>query len=125
MYTNTSSNSSFNRHLHIHILIYIYIYIRIQLILRLRTCEAAKACGEAYPKEIFQKVVELLAPEIDAHRARGLNPNHPHARGTAQCDDIYFQAVEVICKRDRVAPIGLMRFGYYIEDHYNYNLNCM
>ena len=23
------------------------------------------------------------------------NPNHPHARGTAQCDDIYFQAVEV------------------------------
>jgi len=53
---------------------------------------------QAYPKEIFQKVVELLAPEIDAHRARGLNPNHPHARGTAQCDDIYFQAVEAANK---------------------------
>eukprot|EP00931_Biecheleriopsis_adriatica_P085459 TRINITY_DN5993_c0_g1_i1.p1 TRINITY_DN5993_c0_g1~~TRINITY_DN5993_c0_g1_i1.p1 ORF type:complete len:1862 (-),score=488.91 TRINITY_DN5993_c0_g1_i1:144-5729(-) len=53
---------------------------------------------QAFPKEIFSKVVELLAPEIDAHRARGLNPNHPHARGTAQCDDIYFQAVEAANK---------------------------
>merc|ERR1712107_903447 len=49
---------------------------------------------QALPKEVFQTVVELLAPEIGAHRARGLNPNHPHARGTAQCDDIYFQAVD-------------------------------
>ncbi|CAJ1388754.1 unnamed protein product, partial [Effrenium voratum] len=53
---------------------------------------------QALPKEIFGKVAELLAPEIDAHRARGLNPNHPHARGTAQCDDIYFQAVEAANK---------------------------
>ena len=53
---------------------------------------------QAYPKEIFQKVVDLLAPEIDAHRSRALNPNHPHARGTAQCDDIYFQAVEAANK---------------------------
>eukprot|EP00930_Biecheleria_cincta_P033054 TRINITY_DN228_c0_g1_i1.p1 TRINITY_DN228_c0_g1~~TRINITY_DN228_c0_g1_i1.p1 ORF type:complete len:1881 (-),score=444.47 TRINITY_DN228_c0_g1_i1:541-5724(-) len=53
---------------------------------------------QAFPKDIFRKVVELLAPEIDAHRARGLNPNHPHARGTAQCDDIYFQAVEAANK---------------------------
>jgi len=48
----------------------------------------------AFPKPIYKKVMELLAPEIDAHRARGLNPNHPHVRGTAQCEDIYFQAVE-------------------------------
>jgi pyruvate-ferredoxin/flavodoxin oxidoreductase len=46
------------------------------------------------PKPMFKKVMELLAPEIDAHRARGLNPNHPHVRGTAQCEDIYFQAME-------------------------------
>jgi pyruvate-ferredoxin/flavodoxin oxidoreductase len=49
---------------------------------------------QAIPKPMFKKVMELLAPEIDAHRARGLNPNHPHARGTAQCEDIYFQAME-------------------------------
>jgi homodimeric pyruvate:ferredoxin (flavodoxin) oxidoreductase len=49
---------------------------------------------QSYPKKVFEKVMELLAPEIDAHRARGLNPNHPHIRGTAQCEDIYFQAVE-------------------------------
>lgn len=49
---------------------------------------------QAIPKKAFAKVVELLADDIDAHRARGLNPNHPHVRGTAQCDDIFFQAVE-------------------------------
>jgi homodimeric pyruvate:ferredoxin (flavodoxin) oxidoreductase len=49
---------------------------------------------QAIPKPVFKKVMELLAPEIDAHRARGLNPNHPHVRGTAQCEDIYFQAME-------------------------------
>eukprot|EP00933_Yihiella_yeosuensis_P006407 TRINITY_DN1110_c0_g2_i4.p1 TRINITY_DN1110_c0_g2~~TRINITY_DN1110_c0_g2_i4.p1 ORF type:complete len:1858 (-),score=525.91 TRINITY_DN1110_c0_g2_i4:496-6069(-) len=53
---------------------------------------------QAFPKEIFSKVAELLQPEIDAHRARALNPNHPHVRGTAQCDDIYFQAVEAANK---------------------------
>ncbi|CAE8684018.1 unnamed protein product [Polarella glacialis] len=53
---------------------------------------------QALPKEVFKTVVELLAPEIDAHRARGLNPNHPHVRGTAQCDDIYMQAVEAANK---------------------------
>jgi len=49
---------------------------------------------QAHPKLLYKKVMELLAPEIDAHRARGLNPNHPHVRGTAQCEDIYFQAME-------------------------------
>eukprot|EP00928_Gymnodinium_smaydae_P053914 TRINITY_DN3779_c0_g1_i7.p1 TRINITY_DN3779_c0_g1~~TRINITY_DN3779_c0_g1_i7.p1 ORF type:complete len:1846 (-),score=416.50 TRINITY_DN3779_c0_g1_i7:209-5746(-) len=49
---------------------------------------------QAIPKQVFKRVMELLAPEIDAHRARGLNPNHPHVRGTAQCEDIYFQAME-------------------------------
>merc|ERR1719424_1474025 len=49
---------------------------------------------QAIPKGVFKKVMELLGPEIDAHRQRGLNPNHPHVRGTAQCEDIYFQAME-------------------------------
>jgi len=49
---------------------------------------------QAFPKGVYKKVLDLLAPEIDAHRMRGLNPNHPTVRGTAQCEDIYFQAVE-------------------------------
>jgi len=49
---------------------------------------------QAFPKGVYKRVMELLAPEIDAHRQRGLNPNHPHVRGTAQCEDIYFQAME-------------------------------
>jgi pyruvate-ferredoxin/flavodoxin oxidoreductase len=49
---------------------------------------------QVFPKAVYKRVMQLLQPEIDAHRARGLNPNHPHVRGTAQCEDIYFQAVE-------------------------------
>lgn len=49
---------------------------------------------QVFPKAVYKRVVQLLQPEIDAHRQRGLNPNHPHVRGTAQCEDIYFQAVE-------------------------------
>ncbi len=39
---------------------------------------------------------EMLDPEqIRAHRARGLNPDHPSIRGTAQNPDVYFQGREV------------------------------
>ncbi len=33
---------------------------------------------------------------VRAHRARGLNPDHPFIRGTAQNPDIYFQARETV-----------------------------
>jgi len=32
--------------------------------------------------------------QVAAHRARGLNPNHPRVRGTAQNPDVFFQARE-------------------------------
>ena len=67
---------------------------------------------QALPKEVFGKVAEMLAEEIDAHRARGLNPNHPHARGTAQCDDIYFQALSR--GGSRVSPRGIFVFFSWI-----------
>lgn len=59
---------------------------------------------QAIPKLAIKKVMDLLAPEIDAHRARGLNPNHPQVRGTAQCEDIYFQCVEAQNKYFNAVP---------------------
>jgi pyruvate-ferredoxin/flavodoxin oxidoreductase len=50
--------------------------------------------------------LEQLAPEdlramisdelVQQHRARGLNPDHPFIRGTAQNPDVYFQAREAV-----------------------------
>ncbi|KAF4753346.1 hypothetical protein FOZ63_008733, partial [Perkinsus olseni] len=39
-------------------------------------------------------VAQIMSKEIDKHRSRALNPNHPTVRGTAQSPDIYFQNVE-------------------------------
>ncbi|EER05976.1 pyruvate:ferredoxin oxidoreductase/NADPH-cytochrome P450, putative [Perkinsus marinus ATCC 50983] len=44
--------------------------------------------------EQMELVAKIMAKEIDAHRERALNPNHPTVRGTAQSPDIYFQNVE-------------------------------
>jgi pyruvate-ferredoxin/flavodoxin oxidoreductase len=41
-----------------------------------------------------QELVSKYQDKIDAHRARALNPNHPHQRGTSQGPDIYFQMLE-------------------------------
>ncbi len=39
----------------------------------------------------------MIDPEaVSAHRARGLNPEHPVMRGTAQNPDVYFQARETV-----------------------------
>ena len=51
--------------------------------------------------KIFQITDEELRLLIDeelvrAHRARGLNPEHPVLRGTAQNPDVYFQARETV-----------------------------
>ena len=39
-----------------------------------------------------------------AHRSRGLNPDHPCIRGTAQNPDVYFQARETANPFYRNAP---------------------
>jgi pyruvate-ferredoxin/flavodoxin oxidoreductase len=51
--------------------------------------------------KIFQLTDEELSTLIDMdlireHRARGLNPEHPVLRGTAQNPDVYFQARETV-----------------------------
>ena len=51
--------------------------------------------------KIFQITDEELRSLLDedlvrAHRARGLNPEHPVLRGTAQNPDVYFQARETV-----------------------------
>ncbi|KIZ02108.1 putative pyruvate-flavodoxinoxidoreductase [Monoraphidium neglectum] len=44
--------------------------------------------------ESIKPLVAELAPYIEDHRKRALNPAHPHQRGTAQGPDVYFQGVE-------------------------------
>ena len=41
---------------------------------------------------------------VMAHRARGLSPEHPFIRGTAQNPDVYFQARETVNPYYKVAP---------------------
>ena len=37
-----------------------------------------------------------MTTTVRAHRARGLSPDHPFVRGTAQNPDVYFQARESV-----------------------------
>ena len=48
--------------------------------------------------QITDEELRLLLDEdlVRAHRARGLNPEHPVLRGTAQNPDVYFQARETV-----------------------------
>jgi pyruvate-ferredoxin/flavodoxin oxidoreductase len=39
----------------------------------------------------LKQLVDSVQPNIEAHRSRALNPNHPHQRGTSQGPDIYFR----------------------------------
>lgn len=50
--------------------------------------------------------MRAMIPEdlVFAHRARGLNPDHPFIRGTAQNPDVYFQARETVNPFYRNAP---------------------
>ena len=60
--------------------------------------------------EVCKKLVDYDA--IQAFRDRALNPEHPVIRGTAQNDDIYFQAREAQSKfHDAVPDIA----AYYME----------
>ena len=46
------------------------------------------------PDETIRAMID--AGQVRAHRGRGLNPDHPFIRGTAQNPDIYFQARETV-----------------------------
>jgi len=70
---------------------------------------------------------EQIASMIDedlviAHRQRGLNPDHPFIRGTAQNPDVYFQGRESVnIFYDRVADIvadKMQQFGKLTGRHY-------
>ncbi|MDP2777823.1 MAG: pyruvate:ferredoxin (flavodoxin) oxidoreductase, partial [Anaerolineales bacterium] len=78
--------------------------------------------------KIFQITDEELRLLLDdelvrAHRARGLNPEHPVLRGTAQNPDVYFQARETVNPFYAAAP-GIVQemmdaFAKVTGRHYN------
>ncbi len=47
---------------------------------------------------------------VRAHRARGLTPEHPTLRGTAQNPDVYFQARESVNPRYAAAPAIVQKY---------------
>ncbi|MCA9836444.1 MAG: pyruvate:ferredoxin (flavodoxin) oxidoreductase [Trueperaceae bacterium] len=49
---------------------------------------------EILPDEVLRALIDDEA--VRAHRARGLSPDHPVMRGTAQNPDVYFQARETV-----------------------------
>lgn len=51
-------------------------------------------CIEEPSMEVLQRMLDMSA--IEDHRQRGLSPDHPHIRGTAQNPDVFFQAREAI-----------------------------
>ncbi len=55
----------------------------------------------------YEDIKQLIDKEdLEKHRKRALNPEHPHIRGTAQNPDIYFQAAEAANSfHDKVAEI--------------------
>ncbi len=83
---------------------------------------------QAIPDDVLS---ELVSPEdVDAHRFRALNPDHPAVRGTAQNPDVFFQAREA-CNPfyDALPPIvsdTMQRFGdltgrrYQLFDYYGH-----
>ena len=57
---------------------------------------------ELIPDEVIR--VMLREDLIEAHRSRGLSPDHPFIRGTAQNPDVYFQARETVNPFYNVCP---------------------
>jgi len=49
-------------------------------------------------EELAEGVIRAMISDelVQAHRARGLNPDHPVVRGTSQGPDVYFQARETV-----------------------------
>jgi pyruvate/2-oxoacid:ferredoxin oxidoreductase alpha subunit len=54
----------------------------------------------------IKPLLDELAPAIEAHHARALNPSHPHQRGTAQGPDVYMQAIEAANPFHKVSERG-------------------
>ncbi len=78
--------------------------------------------------KIFQLTddeLRLLLDEdlIRAHRARGLNPEHPVLRGTAQNPDVYFQARETVnpfyAETPAIVQEMMDKFAKVTGRHYN------
>ena len=60
---------------------------------------------------------------VHAHRARGLSPDHPYIRGTAQNPDVFFQAREIINKYYDACPQiverAMQKFGKLVGRDYH------
>jgi pyruvate-ferredoxin/flavodoxin oxidoreductase len=60
---------------------------------------------------------------VRAHRGRGLNPEHPFVRGTAQNPDTFFQAREAVSPYHAAVPgivdTAMQRFAELTGRHYN------
>jgi pyruvate-ferredoxin/flavodoxin oxidoreductase len=60
---------------------------------------------------------------VHAHRARGLSPDHPYIRGTAQNPDVFFQARETINKYYEACPQiverAMQKFGKLVGRDYH------
>ncbi len=57
---------------------------------------------EEIPQETIREMIDEDA--VNAFRARGLNPEHPTMRGTAQNPDVYFQGRETVNKYYEAVP---------------------
>ncbi len=81
---------------------------------------------EEVSKEVMQKMIsdEL----VRAHRARGLTPQNPALRGTAQNPDVYFQGREAVSKYYEATPAIVQKYmdeyakltgrQYHLFDYY-------
>ncbi|MEG1787817.1 MAG: pyruvate:ferredoxin (flavodoxin) oxidoreductase [Kiritimatiellia bacterium] len=57
---------------------------------------------EEIPQDVIREMID--EKEVDAFRARGLNPEAPQMRGTAQNPDVYFQGRETVNKYYEKVP---------------------
>jgi pyruvate-ferredoxin/flavodoxin oxidoreductase len=76
---------------------------------------------ERLADEVLREMLDAEA--IRAHRARGLNPDHPVLRGTAQNPDVYFQGREASNPYYAATPALVQRcmdrFGELTGRHYS------
>ncbi len=57
---------------------------------------------EVLPDKVLRNLIDDEL--VNAHRNRGLNPDHPFVRGTAQNPDVFFQAREAVNQYYTVTP---------------------
>jgi len=71
-----------------------------------------------------QQIREMIDDElVHAHRSRGLNPDNPFIRGTAQNPDVYFQARETVnpfyAQTPAIVQKAMDRFAALTGRHYH------